>query len=101
MGSPDDEQRILDAIENQLRAEEPQLVGYFSALGSVTPWIKPMNDRGRAAPHRKEARRGRRPLMDKQRYAIVIELVLVITAVVLIVMVIVGAVWMLAALSHA
>ena len=55
---------------------------------------------GSTAPHRKEARRGRRGRTDRHAYAIVIEPVLVIIAVVLVVMLILGAVWMLAALSH-
>jgi Protein of unknown function (DUF3040) len=100
MGSLDDEQRILDAIENQLQTEDPQLMDRFSALASVTPPVKPENDRGWAAPYRKEAPRGRRRRTDKRAYAIVIELVLVIIAFVLVAMFLVGAVWVLSALSH-
>jgi hypothetical protein len=42
MGSQD-EQRVLDAIEYQLLSEDPQLWDCFSALGSLTPPIKPVN----------------------------------------------------------
>jgi hypothetical protein len=100
MSSPDDEQRVLEAIEYQLLSEDPQLWDCFSALGSLTPPIKPVNGWWRTVPHRKEARRGLRRCTDNQVFAIVIELVLVIIAVVLVVMLILGAVWMLAALSH-
>jgi hypothetical protein len=100
MGSRDDEQRILDAIENQFQTEDPQLMDRFSALASVTPPVKPENGRRWAAPYTKEALRGRLRRTDQQAYAIVIELVLVIIAVVLVAMFLVGAVWVLIALSH-
>jgi hypothetical protein len=100
MGSLDDEQRILDAIENQLQTEDPQLMDRFSALASGTPPVKPVNGGGCAAPYRKEAPRGRRRRTDRQAYAIVIELVLVIIAAVLVAMFLVGVVWVLIALSH-
>ena len=102
MGSRDDEQRILDAIENQLQTEDPQLMDRFyrfSALAGVTPPVKPVNGRGWTAFYRKEAR-GRRRRTDRKAYAIVIELVLVIIAIVLVAMFLVGAVWVLIALSH-
>jgi hypothetical protein len=47
-----------------------------------------------------EEARGRRRRTDRKAYAIVIELVLVIIAVVLVAMFLVGAVWVLIALSH-
>ena len=43
MGLRDDEQRVLDAIEYQLLYEDPQLWDCFSALGGLTPPIKPVN----------------------------------------------------------
>jgi hypothetical protein len=43
MGSLDDEQRVLDGIEYQLLSEDPQLWDCFSALGGLTPPIKPVN----------------------------------------------------------
>jgi len=106
MGSRDDEQRVLDAIEHQLLSEDPQLWDCFSALGGLTPPIKPVNGWWRTAPVRKEARpgnnarRGLRRCTDNQVFRIVIELVLVIIAVVLVVMLMLGTVWVLATLSH-
>jgi Protein of unknown function (DUF3040) len=100
MSLKDDEQRVLDAIENQLRTDDPQLMHCFSAFCRVTPSIKPVKGRERVAPHRRKAQRGRHRHTDRQAYAIVIELVLVIIAVVLVVLLMLGAVWMLAALSH-
>jgi Protein of unknown function (DUF3040) len=96
MSLQDGEQRALDAIEYQLLFEDPQLWDCFSALGSLTPPIKPVNGWWRTAPVRKEARlrkdarRGLRRCTDNQVLAIVIELVLVIIAVVLVVMFILG-----------
>jgi hypothetical protein len=60
MGSKDDEQRVLDAIEYHLLSQDPRLWDCFSALGSLTPTIKPVNGRWRTASYRKEARRGLR-----------------------------------------
>ena len=105
MGLPEDEQRVLDAIEYQLLADDPQLFDCFSALGSLSPPVKPLDgwwcsaSHGKKARHRK-ARRGLRQSTDNQVFRIVIELVLVIIAIVGVVMLILGAVWMLAALSH-
>jgi Protein of unknown function (DUF3040) len=105
MGLPDDEQRVLDAIEYQLLADDPQLFDCFSDLGSLTPPVKSLDgwwcsaSHGKKARHRK-ARRGPRQSTDNQVFRIVIELVLVIIAIVGVVMLILGAVWMLAALSH-
>jgi hypothetical protein len=91
---------FLDAIENQLQAADPQLMDGFSALASVTPRVRLVNGWRCAAPYRKEAPRGRRRRTGRQAYAIVIELVLVTIAVVLVAMFLVGAVWVLIALSH-
>ena len=106
MGSRDDEQRVLDAIEYQLLSEDPQLWDCFSALGGLTPPIKPVNGWWHTAPVRKKARPRNNSSARTARYAdnqvfrIVIELVLVIIAVVLVAMLILGTVWMLATLSH-
>jgi hypothetical protein len=106
MGLPDDEQRVLDAIEYQLLADDPQLFDCFSALGSLTPPVKPLDgwwssaSHGKKARHRTKARRGPRQATDNQVFRIAFELVLVIIAIVGVVMLILGAVWMLAALSH-
>ncbi len=100
MSLQDDEQWALDAIEYQLLSEDPQLWDCFSALGGLTPPKKPLNGWWRTAPDRKQARRGRRRSAGNQVFRIAIELVLVVIAVVLVVMLILGAVWMLAALSH-
>jgi hypothetical protein len=96
----DDEQRILDAIEDQLRSEDPQLMHCLSAFCRVTPSIKPVKGWELAAPHRIKAQPRRHWRTDRQAYAIVIEFVLVIIAVVLLVLLMLGAVWILAALSH-
>jgi hypothetical protein len=55
---------------------------------------------GKKGRHRKNGRRGLRQFTDNQAFAIVIELVLVIIALVGVVMLILGTVWMLAVLSH-
>jgi hypothetical protein len=100
MNLQDDEQQILDAIENQLETEDPQLMHCFSAFCRVTPPTKPVKGGERVAPRRRKARHRRRRRKDRPAYAFVIELVLVIIAVVLVVLLILGAVWVLAALSH-
>ena len=100
MSLQDDEQQVLDAIENQLRTYDPQLMHCFSAFCRVTPPIKPVKGRERPAPHRRKAQRGRRRRTGRQAYAIVIELVLVIMVIMAVGLLMLGAVWMLAALSH-
>ena len=100
MNSQDDEQRVLDAIENQFRTEDPQLMACFSALGRITQPIKPVRGWGSTGPYGRKARHGRRRRTGHQEYAIVIEFALVIIAVVLVVLLILGAVWLLAALSR-
>jgi hypothetical protein len=97
MSSRDDERRVLDAIENQLQTEDPQLVGYFSAFGSVTP----VNGRGGAARRREvDSAEGSGTRTGKHMPA-VLELVLVIMASTLVAVLIALAVWwMLTALSQ-
>ena len=100
MGLRDDEQRALDAIEYELLSGDPQLRDCFSALDSTTPPVKPVKASPRTAPVRKQARPGPRRCTGNQISATMVDLVLVIIAVVLIVMLIVGVVWMPAALGH-
>lgn len=52
MSSRDNDQRVLNAIENQLRAEDPQLIGCFWAFGSITPPANRVNDSDCPAPSR-------------------------------------------------
>jgi hypothetical protein len=101
MSSRDDERRVLDAIENQLRTEDPQLVGRFSAFGRVAPPITPVNGRDAAARHRKVASaEGNGTGVNKYMPA-VLELVLAIIASTFVAVLIALAVWwMLTALSH-
>lgn len=97
MSSRDDERRVLNAIENQLRTENPELMGSFAALGSVTTPIKPVNGWGPAGSDRKPARRGRNRDTSQDVKSIVVEFVLVIMAVVLVAVLTVGAVGLLTA----
>ena len=100
MGLPDDEQRVLDAIEYQLLSEDPQLLDGFSALGSFVPPIKPVNGWWRTASDKQQTRRGPRQYTENEIFAIVMEIGLVIIGVVLVVLLILGAVWMLGAFGH-
>lgn len=50
MSLRNNEQRVLDAIENQLQAEEPQLANRFSQLGGKSPRIKSVPGWDQAAP---------------------------------------------------
>jgi Protein of unknown function (DUF3040) len=101
MSSRDNERRVLDAIENQLRAEDPQLVGRFSAFGSVTPPIKPVNDRDGAARRRRVASAEGNGTRTGKHMPAVLELVFVIIASTLVAVLIAVAVWwMLTALSQ-
>jgi hypothetical protein len=99
VSSRDDEQPILDAIEDQLRVENPELVGYFFALGGMTPWIKVVNGRDQAAavrrvaPRRKVAPRGKHRRTDRQGFAIAIRFVLLIIVTMLLAVFVAGAVW--------
>lgn len=95
MSLRDNEQRILDAIENQFQAEDPQLIDSFAAFGLTTPLIKPVNGWGRAARSRERgARRGRHRRTDRHGYAQVLIILAVVLAAVLVV---VGTMWWLVA----
>ena len=93
MSSRDHEERVLDAIENQFRTEEPKLIEYFSVFGSGAPLMKPVRGWGRTASSRGLARRGRRWYTDWQWYLIAIELVTVFIAVIFVAALIAGASW--------
>lgn len=97
MSSRDNERRVLDAIENQLRTEDPQLVGRFSAFGSV----RPVNGRDGAARRRKVASAKGNGARTRKHRPAELELVLVIIASTLIAVLTAVAVWwMLTALSQ-
>jgi hypothetical protein len=55
MSPQDNEQLVLDAIESQLRAEDPDLIGCFSDFASIAPPVRPVNGWGRAGRGRKVA----------------------------------------------
>ena len=74
MRSRDDDQRVLEAIENQLRTEDPRLVDNFSDFGSITPWIKPVRGADRTTTGREKASHGSRA--NREVYDIVSQLIL-------------------------
>jgi len=86
MSLRNNEQRVLDAIEDQLQAEEPQLAHRFSQLGSKSPRIEPVDGWDQAAPVGETAPReetapgGRHQDGDRQAGAICTQLVLIIIA---------------------
>lgn len=101
MQSRDNDQRVLDVIENQIRTEDPGLVGNFSDFGSITPWIKPVKGRQHAATGSEEASRERRWRANREVHEIVSQLILVIIASMLVVAFVAGVVWwMLTALGQ-
>jgi hypothetical protein len=91
MRSRDNDQRVLEAIENQLQAEDPRLVDNFSDFGSVTPWIKPVKGGDRTTAGREKASLGWRA--NREVYDIVAQPILVIVASMLVVAFAVGVVW--------
>ena len=101
MSLRNNEQRVLDAIENQLQAEEPQLADRFSQLGGKSPRIRPVNGWDQAAPVRETAPREEAAPHeehedpDRQAGGVGTQLVLLIIAAVLLVGFAVGiASWM-------
>lgn len=66
MALPASQQRVLDAIESELRIADPKLIGAFAAFGGVTgtagrpPAEHLMRRRARTGRHRRP-RSGRRP----------------------------------------
>jgi hypothetical protein len=71
MRTPDDERVVLDAVESQLRTEDPQLIACFLAFNSVTPPLP-----RRTSEDRPEARDGPQD-EDPPRYRRVVQLVIV------------------------
>jgi Protein of unknown function (DUF3040) len=69
MSSRDNEQRVLDAIENQLRTEDPQLIGCFWAFGSIAPRAAQANGPDCPAPSREVVSRGSRQRTGQQPHA--------------------------------
>jgi hypothetical protein len=100
MSSRDDEQPVLDAIEDQLRTENPELVGYFSALGCMTPWIKGEDGRDQKAARPKVAPHGKHRCTDRQGFAIAIQFVLLIIATILLAVFAGGATWWVLSTLH-
>jgi hypothetical protein len=101
MSSRDNERLILDAIENQLRTEDPQLVGSFSAFGSVTPPIEPVSGLGDAARRREVTSVEGNGARHGKHMPAVLEIVLVLIASTLLAVLTALAVWwMLTALSQ-
>ena len=100
MSLRNNEQRVLDAIENQLQAEEPQLADRFSQLGGKSPRIKPLDSWDQAAPVEETAPHGKHQDTDpgdtdRRAGAIGTQLVLIIIAAMLLVGFAVGiASWM-------
>jgi hypothetical protein len=74
MRSRDNDRRVLEAIENQLRTEDPRLADNFSNFGSITPWIKPVRGADRTTPGREKASLGWRA--NREVYDIVSQLIL-------------------------
>jgi hypothetical protein len=106
MSSRDDEQHVLDAIEDELRAENPELVGYFSAFGCMTPWIKAVDGRDQAAahlkvaPHPKVAPHGKHRRTDRQGFAMTIQFVLLIIATIILAVFAGAATWWVLSTLH-
>jgi len=96
MSLRNNEQRVLDAIENQLEAEEPHLADCFSQLGSKSPRIRPVHGWDQAAaPVEETAPREEHQDTDQQAGGIGTHLVLLIIAAVILVGFVIGvASWM-------
>lgn len=58
MNSRGDDQLVLDAIENQLRTEDPRLIAFFLAFNGASPPIKPLNARSRPERRDRPAKAG-------------------------------------------
>jgi Protein of unknown function (DUF3040) len=99
MRSRDNDQLVLEAIENQLRTEDPRLVDNFSDFGSITPWIKPVKGEDRTTTGREKASLGWSA--NRQVYDIVSQPILVVVASILVIAFVAGVVWwMLTVLSQ-
>lgn len=101
MSLRNNEQRVLDAIENQLQAEEPQLADCFSRFGGKSPRIKPVDgwdqaaSAGEGAPPAETESGGRHQDRDRHPGAIGTQVVLLIIGAMILVGFVVGvASWM-------
>ena len=72
MRTPDHERVVLNAVESQLRTEDPQLIACFMAFNSVTRPIRPADGWDRPAAGEERIRRG-----DPVRHRRVVQLVIV------------------------
>jgi Protein of unknown function (DUF3040) len=52
MKSSDGEKAVLQAIESQLRTEDPRIVACFLAFNSVTPQFEPQEDQHLTRPRK-------------------------------------------------
>jgi hypothetical protein len=78
MNARDHQQVVLNAIENQLRTEDPELIADFMAFNSIGPPIKPLPGWDRAV------RRGKRRHANPRRSQFAIELIAVACALVVV-----------------
>jgi hypothetical protein len=92
MKSSDHEQAVLNAIENQFRTENPQLMADFTAFNSGAPPIKPLHGWHWATPHEKRRR------MDSKRFWFALEVIAMACALVAVLAGI--TVWLLTTLSQ-
>ncbi len=72
MRPPDDERVVLNAVESQLRTEDPQLIACFMAFNSVTRPIRDADDWDRPGAGEERLRRG-----DPVRHRRAVQLVIV------------------------
>lgn len=86
MNSRDYEERILDAIENQFRTEDPQLIECFSDFDSIIPGMEPVESSDREAPGQEAAPRGRHRRTNQKANAAVTRLVLRVIALIVMAM---------------
>lgn len=88
MSFQENEQWVLEATENQLRIEEPDLVESFLAFASITPAIKPVKGWDRTSPAR-----GRRGHSGGQGHAFVTQLLLAFITTISVAALLFGATW--------
>jgi hypothetical protein len=68
MNARDHQQGVLNAIEDQFRTEDPELIADFTAFNSIAPPIRPLAGWDRSAP------RGKRRDANPQRFESAIKL---------------------------
>jgi hypothetical protein len=76
MNARDHQQGVLNAIADQLRTEDPELIADFMAFNSISPPIKPLAGWDRAT------RRGKRRPAKPNRFELAIKLMAVACALV-------------------